>query len=296
MWEQRLHEKLTADAKARIVGCNAQMRTFSFYFGLSLGYKLYALTDNLSKTLQKEKMSSISGQRTANLTVQTLEGMRTEESFKLFFATVLKKAKQHPAATEPTLPRKRARPNYSTLQFVEGYGQGATAHHALTVDYHYKQIYFEAIDIFIASITERFNQPSLKTFAALEQMLLNVINNTSRDVNDGMTHLKATCGDDVNDASLLVEFGIWKRIFSNECFACFDDIHNKLKGLQHEEKLLIPNVIVVCKLLLVNPSTSATLRFFISTMGEDMAEVHDDSEAFQCIGNPKHSQRDDRQY
>ena len=109
------------------------------------------------------------------------------------------------------------------MQFVKGHRQGAAAHNTSTVDDHYKQIYFEAINIFMASMTERFDQPSFKTFAALQQMLLNVIDNTSHDADHGITHLKATYGDDASDAYLLLEFGILKQIFSDELAVCFDD-------------------------------------------------------------------------
>ena len=177
LWEMCLNEKLTTDVKARIIGCNAQMRTFLFYFSLLLGHRIYALTDNLSKTLQKEKMSAVSGQRLANLTVQTFQSMRNNESFKLFFETVVKKAKQHSLIEEPTAPRKRNRPDYSILHHLDGYGQGASAYHATTIEEHYRQIYLEALDTMIASVKERFNQPSYKTFASLENLLLGVINN-----------------------------------------------------------------------------------------------------------------------
>ena len=41
-----------------------------FFFGLHLGEQLISHTDNLSKTLQKTKMSAVGGQRVANLTKQ----------------------------------------------------------------------------------------------------------------------------------------------------------------------------------------------------------------------------------
>ena len=87
------------------------MESFSFFFGLLLSHRLYCLADNLSETLQKERMSALSGQRLANLTAETLEGMRTSESFKLFFESVKKKATKLDIE-EPTLPRKHRRPKY----------------------------------------------------------------------------------------------------------------------------------------------------------------------------------------
>ena len=48
-------------------------------------------------------MSALSGQRLAKLTVETLEGMKTNESFDLFFESVKKKATKLDVE-EPTLP------------------------------------------------------------------------------------------------------------------------------------------------------------------------------------------------
>ena len=47
-----IEEKLDLETKPRIVGCKKQLKSFSFFFGLNLGQKLYAHTNNLSRTLQ----------------------------------------------------------------------------------------------------------------------------------------------------------------------------------------------------------------------------------------------------
>jgi len=81
---------LDPDTKARIIGRQKQMTTFSFFFGLHLGQKLYDMTDNLSKTLQKEKMSAVSGKTLADLTLETLRGIRNDNDFLRFYDTVNK--------------------------------------------------------------------------------------------------------------------------------------------------------------------------------------------------------------
>ena len=78
LWKGSLDEKPDAETKARINGCKKQMESFFFYFGLNLGSKLYAHTDNLSKTLQKEKISAVSGKELADLTIKTMQGMRQD--------------------------------------------------------------------------------------------------------------------------------------------------------------------------------------------------------------------------
>ena len=48
-------------------------------FANEISLKLdYSLTDNSSKTMQKEKMSAVSGQRLASLTAKTIENMRKD--------------------------------------------------------------------------------------------------------------------------------------------------------------------------------------------------------------------------
>ena len=79
LWKESLDEKPDAQTKARINGCKKQLESFSFYFGLNLGRKLYAHTDNLSKTVQKEKMSAISSKELADLTIKTMQGMRNDD-------------------------------------------------------------------------------------------------------------------------------------------------------------------------------------------------------------------------
>ena len=88
-WIVCLDQKLQTDVRGRVIGCEAQMNTFDFFFGLNLGERLFSHTHNLSKTVQKTKMSAVSGQRVANVTKQVLEKMRNNECFKSFYDSIL---------------------------------------------------------------------------------------------------------------------------------------------------------------------------------------------------------------
>ena len=46
-WIISLDGKLQSDIRGRIIGCQAQMDTFDFFFGLDLGQRLISYTDNL---------------------------------------------------------------------------------------------------------------------------------------------------------------------------------------------------------------------------------------------------------
>ena len=84
-WIISLDGKLQSDLRERIIGSQAQMNTFDFFFGLNLGQRLFSHTDNLSKTLQQTRMSAISGKRVAHLTKEFLQKMRSDASFKTFY-------------------------------------------------------------------------------------------------------------------------------------------------------------------------------------------------------------------
>ena len=139
--------KLQPDVRGRVIGCQTQMNTFSFFFGLNLGERLFAHTDNLSKTLQKEKMSAVSGQRMAKLTTEVLRSFRNDESFESFYAAVVVKSKLHTSISEPILPRRTRAPQ----RYEIGEGQGSFP---ATVTEYYKRTYFEALDLLISAIEE----------------------------------------------------------------------------------------------------------------------------------------------
>ena len=60
------------------------MSTFPFFFRLCLGLRFFSIRDNLLKALQSEKLSAVSSQYMASLTLKTLQNKRTLEDFELF--------------------------------------------------------------------------------------------------------------------------------------------------------------------------------------------------------------------
>ena len=121
-------------------------------------------------------MTTIKGKSLADLTVQTLEGIRNDRDYNLFYKSVEKSAGKIKAVSKSTLPRKRNTPNYSIVQLVEGH-KSEEPHHPKTAHATYKAIYNEAIDIIINSIQDRFEQPGFKVLDQVEQLFLKFVNN-----------------------------------------------------------------------------------------------------------------------
>ena len=138
-WDATLETRLDPEMKSRVIGVKAQMETFNFFFGVCLGEWILTHADNLSKTLQSRTISAAEGQRLAELTVKTLEKIRTDEYFDLFWKMVQAKASSLDVA-EPRLPWQRRAPKRVEVGFGE-------PHSHQTVEDLYRRYYFEALDL-----------------------------------------------------------------------------------------------------------------------------------------------------
>ena len=166
LWEECLQSQtwLDPDVKARIIGVQSQMSTFNLLFGLKLCEQILKMTNNLSKTLQKSTLSAATAQHIASLTVTTLSKMRTDEGFHSFFATV-KSLCTTVGAEQPSLPRKRKVPR----RIDNGSGD---SYSSATIEEHYRQQYFEAVDLAVESIKDRFDQLGYAVYCNLEELLV----------------------------------------------------------------------------------------------------------------------------
>ena len=151
MWEECLTTSLQLDVKGRIIGVKSQMPNFDVLFGLKLCERILKITDNLSKTLQKQSLSAAEAQHIIALSVTTLEKMRTADNSNLFYIVVLN-LQNHTGTDSLVLPRKRRAPQHLEIG-------GSTGYHSSTVEELYRRYYYEALDNAVATIKNRFNQP-----------------------------------------------------------------------------------------------------------------------------------------
>ena len=80
------------------------MKQFEYFFGVFLGERILKHADNLSKTLQHKNISAAEAQSITSLTLKTLQLIRNDNSFDLFWELLLRKASQC-NVEEPVLPR-----------------------------------------------------------------------------------------------------------------------------------------------------------------------------------------------
>ena len=254
LWDQAADIVHDTETIARIRGVAAHMQSFEFFFGLVLGEILLRHTDNLSKTLQKNYSAS-EGQRVADMTKRTLHGIRDEESFDLFWEKVSTMASDVDVK-DPVLPRKRKVPKC----FEQG---DAPAEFHSTPKSHYRQVYYEALDLLVQAIEDRFNQSGYRTYYCLEALMLKAVKKENF-----IEELKAVLevyGTDLNASDLKLQLEILSTNIADSVTDVVDT-KNYLQQLSPAEKALLSQVILVMKLIFVMPATNASSERSFSAM------------------------------
>lgn len=237
-WDECLSKGgLTTDVKSRITGCQTQMKTFNYFFGLLLGQRLFSHTDNLSAALQSKKMSALSGQQLAFKTIETLRRIRSDEAFNLFYDSVLQKKKAFKDVGEPEMKRNQQ----------------------CSPRDHYRRIYFESVDLLVTHIQERFEQPSYQVFLKLESLLLKSLTEEPDSLEEHISEIKEIY-DEIDEILLPAQLGLFRTLIGD--LACeiesFDDILEFVRKLSKQEKSAITQVIKIIQLIYINPCSSAT--------------------------------------
>ena len=123
--------------------------------------------------MQKQSLSAAESQEVVKLTLQSLKNMRSADSFDLFFS-LIEKARHQTGCEEPALPRKRKAPKHLEVGSSEGF-------HSASIQEYYRQLYFEALDLVVTGITDRFDQPGYNLYKKLEGLLIKSANNAAFD-------------------------------------------------------------------------------------------------------------------
>ena len=254
LWRWSIHEVKDTEMKARIRGVMSVMSTFDFIFCCCLGESLLKQTDNLSKALQRCDISAAEGQEMTSQVITVLSKTRSNEMYELFWERVLKWQSQLGVA-DAKLPRKRKVPDY----FHRTHNPQETYHFHDSPKAFYRQLFFEAFDLVIGCIKQRFDQPDFKIYVDLQESLLKSIKGESWENN-----LHSVCqfyNQDVNESLAKTQIALLPGIatslgYDQKCFTIADLI-SFLKSLEHSQRILLSEVVKIAKLLLVMPATNA---------------------------------------
>ena len=153
---------------------------FTFFFGAFLKppSSLFYLNNFLTKEVVRRRFSKAAASVYPPLPLLkvSIEGMRNEESFDRIYDGCVDQMKEFPFVEKLVLKRQRKAPNYSLLQYFEGYNASETrSHHPESPHDHYRVLFYGAVDELVSSVQERFNQPSFLIFEQLESLFIKTL-------------------------------------------------------------------------------------------------------------------------
>ena len=239
--------KYDHEMSAKCNGVRSQLSSFLFLFGVSLGHLVLQVADNLSVALQQKSLSAADGQRLAQETIRALQKLRSEDEFSKFWSGVLTRQSSLDVG-EPEMPRRRKAP--ARLEVGS-----STPSFPSCVEDHFRPMFYQAIDTIINSIRERFDQPSLKQYQQLEDLLLKAA--SGKSYQQEKTCVETMWKDDLNFAMLDSQLSILASKFQSSGSVGLADIMAYVTALPAHGAYM-SEVMVLLKLILVAPATNAT--------------------------------------
>jgi hypothetical protein len=207
------------------------------------------MVDNLSRSLQSKTISACEGQRLVSITLTTLEKIRSDDCFDLFWDYIEVKRSSVTVAP-PALPRRRKAPR----RFEIG---EATPDYPTTAEDHYRRIYFEAIDLVVGCIKDRFNQKGYVMLQKLETLLI------VKNCQDTMKEVTDFYSTDIISSRLEAQLQLFHSTVSPNSL---QSVISYLKSLSTAEKDFYSEIIKIAKLILVMPATNATCERSFSAL------------------------------
>ena len=244
--------------KARIRGIKVYTFKFSYCFGMHLAYLILSHTDSLSQTLQGTQMTAVDVQVVSRACVTTIESIRSENEFNLFWSKVKQFAEKH-KIDEPHLPHRKNIPN----RYMIGKAAGK---HPENVEEVYQRQYYAALDNVITCIKERFEQKDYEMYATLEQLLIKAI--FCESFEELLQKVIGFYHDHFNDDILRVQLRILPAVIGQDegSVNAIHDIRVLVKQLKKPIRNLISEVVKMIKLVIVMPATNSISECFFSAM------------------------------
>ena len=149
------------------------LEKFGTLFGLKLGRVLSAAAEEVSESLQAKDTTLQTALSAVNLASAFYRRQRTHEAFNRIYDSVVETA-QHLVIGEPQLPRNRRPPARIDA--------GCHLHRFSSPRDYYRQLYFQACNLLLRELTDRFDQKELlPQVLGLESFLIKAANGENYD-------------------------------------------------------------------------------------------------------------------
>lgn len=186
-------------------------------------------------------------QHIASLTVTTLSKIRTDEAFQAFF-DLIESFRNSAGVEQPSLPRKRKVPR----QIDNGDGDD---YFSETVEEHYRLQYFEAIDLAVACIKDRFDQPGYVVYRNLEELLFNGA--AGSDFSEQLKEVSEVYHE-LDASQLKIQLSNLATYFQEtNITVSLEECFKYLRSLSPAAKTFYSEVCALARLIRVMPATNA---------------------------------------
>ena len=155
---------------------------------------------------------------------------------------------------EPVLPRKRRAPRRIEI------GESSAEFHGNVID-HYRVFYFEALDLIIQCIDDRFNQPGYRLCSALETLLVKGCKQVEHQ--DELNQVQKLYDRDIKYDNLEVQFQTISQSVKEDLSLV--GITDYLKSLSITARSFYSEIVTLVELILVMPATNTTSERSFST-------------------------------
>ena len=148
-------------------GILASMQKFQTYFGLQLAYNLFGASESLSRSLQVKDLSIQEAVSAVNLAKGFYKCQRTEQTFNICYDKAVHNAESLQIGS-PVLPQYKRLP--------KRLDQGIKPHEFEAPRDYFRQQYFEACNLLLGELDDRFDQKVCCHLLWLWKTLLNSAN------------------------------------------------------------------------------------------------------------------------
>lgn len=257
-----------ADVKCKMEGLRKQMTTMKAYFGVVVCQALFGPCEELATSLQAANTTATGAVRACNVLLVHLKKLRNEDEFDYLYGQAEIGAAELglkvPHATDLASHRQvKAPPRYEMHN-------STSEPHVFTEKAKLRSEYYTALDLLIAEVQRRFDQPSLAHMSALENVLSNE-ETTDDDVRDVLDIY-----DDIDGNKLLLERKMLVSLFATNATSSHNSDDERPKSAYEwaeyfaaqpsTVRQLFSETIKVVQLLLVVPATAAAAERTFSSL------------------------------
>ncbi|XP_062511818.1 zinc finger MYM-type protein 1-like [Corticium candelabrum] len=215
------------DYGLKAYGIFSALRKFQTLFGLKLGHLLFSAAEEVSKALQAVDTSIQEAMTSVNVAAQYYNRHRTDVEYEKFYASAIKLATDLDLEG-PCLSRPRRQPRRVD--------DGSSPHVHDTPKVFFRQRYFEACDILINDLKDRFDQKEvMEPLLTIESLLLKAAN--SRAYEDAWKKFCCSCYKEDLDIESL----------DSQLKLMYDAIHQELPQVKE-----ITSIRTICQALNAN--------------------------------------------